>query len=96
VNETITIPERPLKRPTLVGEELEGMDEIVFVDTENDTSVSLNIIGATILELCDGEHTEAAIAELIMESLPGDTAQVRKDIHHILEEFAAYGLFVVE
>ena len=89
----ISVPEYPVKRPTLVGEELEGMDEIVYVDTDNGTNVSLNVIGATILELCDGEHTADAIVDIVLESLPGDRNQVKKDIDQILTEYAAYGLF---
>ena len=89
----ISVPEYPIKRPTLIGEELEGMDEIVYVDTENGTNVSLNVIGATILELCDGSHTMDNIVEIVLESLPGDQAQVKKDIEQILMEYAAYGLF---
>jgi len=90
----ISIPERPIKRPTLIGEELEGMDEVVYVDTDNGTNVSLNTVGATILELCDGEHTADDIANLILENLSGERNQVQKDVQQILMEYAAYGLFV--
>ena len=90
----ITVPTHPIKRPSLVGEELEGMDEVVYVDTENGTNVSLNILGATILELCDGSHTEKDIVHLILENLSGDAELVAKDVQQILMEYAAYGLFV--
>ena len=89
----ISVPEYPTKRPTLIGEELEGMDEIVYVDTDNGTNVSLNVIGATILELCDGHHTANDIIEIVLDSLAGDREQVKKDIDQILVEYAAYGLF---
>ncbi|MFQ5518792.1 MAG: PqqD family protein, partial [Mariprofundus sp.] len=89
----INVPEYRVKRPTLIGEELEGMDEVVYVDTDNGNNVSLNVIGATILELCDGKHTAEDITGLILESLPGEHDQVRKDVDHILMEYAAYGLF---
>lgn len=92
----ISIPKHPIKRPSLVGEELEGMDEIVYVDTESGTNVSLNVIGATILELCDGNHSIENIIDLVLENLSGEREQVSKDIHHILMEFAAYGLFTEE
>ncbi|MES0371041.1 MAG: PqqD family protein [Mariprofundaceae bacterium] len=92
----LSAPEQPIKRPTLVGEELEGMDEVVYVDTENGTNVSLNVLGATILELCDGDHTIDSITDLILETLPGDREQVKKDVHHMLIEFTAYGLFTQE
>jgi len=89
----ISVPEYPIKRPTLIGEELEGMDEIVYVDTDNGTNISLNVIGATILELCDGDHSADRIAEIVLESFSGDRQQVKKDIDQILMEYAAYGLF---
>jgi len=92
----IKVPEYPVKRPTMIGEELEGMDEVVYVDTESGTNVSLNVIGATILELCDGKHSIENITDLVLENLSGEREQIKKDIHHILIECAAYGLFIEE
>jgi len=88
------IPTYPTKRFRLIGEELEGMDETIFVEIESGTNISLNVIGASILELCDGTHTAEQIADIIIESTQADAAQVRKDTQHILLEFAAYGLFI--
>jgi len=91
---TFTIPEYPTKRPSLIGEELEGMDETIYVDAENGSHVSVNTIGAAILELCDGSHTVEQITTIITESVNGDAERIRKDTHHILQEFAAYGVFI--
>jgi len=77
----------------LIGEELQGMDEFIFVDTASGTNVSLNTIGATILELCDGQHTADDITSLIVETTGGAPEQVAADVRDILQEFAAYGLF---
>ncbi|MDX8397064.1 MAG: PqqD family protein [Mariprofundaceae bacterium] len=91
---TFQIPEYPTKRDSLIGEELEGMDETIFIDIESGTNVSLNVIGASILELCDGSHTAEQITQIIIESTSAEPAQARKDTHNILLEFAAYGLFI--
>lgn len=88
-----SVPERPVKRQSLMVEEMQGEGDFVFVDNETGTSISLNTVGATILELCDGSHSEASIAQLVAESTGGDSEQVASDVHEILLEFAAYGLF---
>jgi len=91
---TFSIPEYPSKRPSLIGEELEGMDETIYVDAENGSHVSVNTIGAAILELCDGSHTVEQIIAIIIESVDGNPERIRKDTHNILLEFAAYGVFI--
>ncbi|HXH64466.1 MAG TPA: PqqD family protein [Mariprofundaceae bacterium] len=88
----IQVPERPRKKPELVGEEMEGMNEVIYVDTQTGSNYSLNIVAATILELCDGTHTGADIAAIILSNLDADPGRVRSDTLAILEEFAAYGL----
>ena len=88
----IQVPERPRKKPELVGEEMEGMDEVIYVDTETGSNYSLNIIAATVLELCDGTRTCADIAAIILSNLNADSERVHNDTQAILEEFAAYGL----
>jgi len=91
---TFTIPEYPSKRPSLIGEELTGMDETIYVDAESGNHVSVNMIGAAILELCDGTHTADQITDIIIESVTGDADQIRKDTLNILLEFSAYGVFI--
>jgi len=88
----VEIPERPRKLPTLTGEELEGMNEVIYVDTETGSNYSLNLVAATILELCDGTRTSDEIAAIILDNMEADAERVRGDTRAILEEFAAYGL----
>jgi len=87
-----SVPERPRKRPGLIREELEGMDEVIFVDDASGSNFAMNQMAAVILELCDGSRTPQAIADIIAESLSADPAQVAADTEAILTEFSAYGL----
>jgi len=89
----IHVPLRPKKKASLIAEELEGMDEVIFVDTEDGSNFSLNTMASAILEMCDGEHTADDIVRLICETFHGDMERISKDTHAILTEFAAYGLF---
>ncbi len=91
---TFSIPEYPTKRPSLIGEELTGMDETIYVDAETGSHVSVNIIGAAILELCDGSHTAEQITNIVIESVDGNPERIRKDTQNILLEFSAYGVFI--
>ena len=93
MNVEFPVPEHPRARPTWIGEELEGLDEIIYVDTESGASISVNTIGAAILDLCDGEHNADQIATIIADTLQAEPFQVLQDTQNILEEFAAYGLF---
>jgi len=88
----VEVPERPRKKPELTGEELEGMNEVIYVDAESGSNYSLNIVAATILELCDGTRTSADIAAIILDNMEADAERVQADTRAILEEFAAYGL----
>jgi len=89
-----SFPEYPIKRPTLIGEELSDMDETIYVDNESGSHIAVNTVGSAILELCDGTHTAAQIASIIAESVDCDPDRVHKDTQHILQEFAAYGAFI--
>lgn len=71
---------------------MDGMDEVIYVDTQTGSNYALNIVAATILELCDGTRTGADIADIILGNLDADPARVHSDTQAILEEFAAYGL----
>ena len=88
----VEVPERPRKKPGLTGEELEGMNEVIYADAESGSNYSLNIVAATILELCDGTRTSADIAAIILDNMEADAERVQADTRAILEEFAAYGL----
>lgn len=86
------IPAKPLKVETLESEELEGMDEVIYVDREDGNSFSLNLTAAAILELCDGHRGKDEIVAMVREQCHEKQAHVAKDIEAILEEFAKYGI----
>lgn len=86
------IPAKPQKVETLESEELEGMDEVIYVDREDGNSFSLNLTAAAILELCDGNRSKDEIVELVREQCHEKQARVAQDVEAILEEFAEYGI----
>jgi len=87
-----TVPDYPRKRQGLVREEMEGVDEVIFVDNVSGSNFAMNRMAAIVLEMCDGDHTPAAIAGIIAESLAANPEQVSADTQAILTEFSAYGL----
>lgn len=87
---------RPCKTPGLESEELEGLDEVVYVRTEDGSSFSLNLTAAAVLELCDGHRTPEQIASLIADWSGEEPAGIQHDISAILAEFAEYGLITEE
>ncbi len=88
----ISVPEKPIKRDGLTCEEMEGMDEVIFVDSETGSNFSVNLVAAAVLDLCDGNHTDEEIAGFLAESMNTDKQRALIDTQAILSEFAAYGV----
>jgi len=88
----MTVPAKPLKVETLESDELEGMDEVIYVDREDGNSFSLNLTASAILELCNGQRGMAEIVELVREQCHEDGTRLARDVEAILEEFAKYGI----
>lgn len=88
----ISVPEKPVKIDGLTCEEMEGMDEVIFVDSETGSNFSVNLVAAAVLDLCDGKHTAEDIAEFLAETMNTDRQRALIDTEAILSEFAAYGV----
>ncbi|MDQ6954995.1 MAG: PqqD family protein [Mariprofundaceae bacterium] len=86
------LPEYPIKRDSLVFEDLDDSQEVLVIDDADGSSLSLNLIATSILECCDGKHNIHDMTMQICDVLEADQDIVEKDITCILEEFAAFGL----
>jgi len=80
------LPERPEKVADLSSEELEGLNEVIYVHPANGASYSLNMTAASILEWCDGQRNRQEIAGLLADALPTDT---RPDMPTLLADVDA-------
>jgi len=90
------LPERPEKVEGLLSEELEGLDEVVFVRPEDGASFSLNPTAAAILDLCNGQRSHDDLVAILHDTVKVDIAEARADMELILAEFAEYGLIYVD
>ncbi len=88
----MALPEFPEKVENVSGEELEGLDEVVYVRPEDGACFSLNITAAAVLELCNGKRNNADISHEIEAALPTDSAQTATDVETIIGNFVEYGL----
>jgi len=86
------LPDYPIRRDTLVFEDLEDTQEVMVTDNADGSSLSLNLIATSILEACDGEHSQQDMVNMICEVLDADANIVQQDVMAILEEFAIFGL----
>ncbi|PJC70499.1 MAG: hypothetical protein CO017_05085, partial [Zetaproteobacteria bacterium CG_4_8_14_3_um_filter_59_5] len=59
------LPEHPEKIANLSSEELEGLDEVIYVRPDTGASFSLNLTAAAVLDLCDGKRSRTDIAGII-------------------------------
>jgi len=87
-----TTPKYPIRRENIIAEELEGMDEVIFIDPKNGDNFAMNRMAAIILELCDGQHTAEDISLIIHDTLHAEPNRISKDTCAILSEFTAFGL----
>ncbi len=88
----ISVPEKPIKREGLTCEEMEDMDEVIFVDDETGSNFSVNLAAAAVLDLCDGNHTDEDIADFLSETMNTDKQRALIDTQAILSEFIVYGV----
>jgi len=86
------LPEYPLKVENLLCQELEGLDEVVYVQPEDGATFSLNPTAAAILDLCDGSRTPDDLAAILHDTLGVTMETARADVAAILAEFVDYGL----
>lgn len=90
------LPDYPERLASLYSEELEGLDEVIYVRPEDGASFSLNLTAASVLELCDGRHTRDEIARQLEDALPAGSvpaeAQIGADVDAILNSFIEHGL----
>jgi len=92
----VALPEFPEKLENVHGEELEGLDEVVYVRPEDGACFSLNITAAAVLELCNGKRSSADIAREIEAALPNGSAQAAADVESIIGTFVEYGLIYAD
>lgn len=87
------LPDYPIRRQSLVFEELKGSQEVIVTDNVDGSSLSLNLIATSILECCDGQHSQNDMLHMICDTLAdAEPNIVRQDISDILEEFSIFGL----
>lgn len=90
------LPEHPAKVAGLCAEELEGLDEVIYVRPEDGASYSLNMTAASVLEWCDGKNSRQQISGLLYDAMPReqrpDRAQLEADVEAILQGFVEHGL----
>lgn len=89
------LPEHPEKDANLSSEELEGLDEIIYVRPDSGASFALNLTAAAVLDLCNGQRTRIEIADIIADAAGGgtaDKARVASDVDSILQQFVDCGL----
>jgi len=96
----MSLPEFPEKISSLSSEELEGLDEVIYVRPEDGASFSLNMTAAAVLDLCDGRRSRDEIARLLGDALPPEIApkkaKIGADVDAILRTFVDQGLIYAD
>ena len=85
-------PEYPERIAGLDSEELEGLDEVIYVRAGDGASFSLNLTAAAVLDLCNGRRSRREIAAEIEKLPTPDGEDVAADVDRIIEQFVEHGL----
>ena len=90
-----------LKRETIPrrNEEAEWREveeEVYICSIDGETMFSITGVGADIWRVCDGEHTVAEIAELLLTAYEVDRDTLEKDLAEFLDDMKAKGLITFE
>jgi len=82
---------KPLQQPGVAAKELGG--EVILYSSDQEEIHVLNPTAQIIWELCDGDHTITDMEQVLRSNfaIPFDR-DVRADIQHTLDTFAAKGL----
>ncbi|MDX8413953.1 MAG: PqqD family protein [Mariprofundales bacterium] len=84
----------PQQQPNLAFEELEGVDEVIVINHDDNRCVSLNLTAAAVLEMCDGNHDSDAIATKLASAFEVELDQVRTDVETILTQLQQHQLLI--
>lgn len=85
----------PRRSPSLTHEVEESGDVIVYDELQKQL-IALNVTGAAVWYLINGERTEAEIVDMLVESLPAERARVSADVAFFLDELAARGVVTLD
>ncbi|MBI2876257.1 MAG: PqqD family peptide modification chaperone [Candidatus Tectomicrobia bacterium] len=88
------MPERPLRRASILTRILEG--EGILYDPATHSVHALNPMAALIWELCDGEHTPAEIGELLGEIFEAEREEIATDVQEALRRLQELDLLEEE
>jgi hypothetical protein len=90
---SMSIDARPLAHPDVSSYPLD--DELVVYTPADGQAFVLNRTGARVWELCDGLHTEQAMAREIAAAYGEDEARVLADVRELVRGLAAAGLVLL-
>lgn len=85
--ETILLEQRPCRMEGVVARTLD--DETVLLNLTTEEYYSVNEVGTRVWELADGEHTVAAIVDVIVTEYEAERSEVAEDVLALLDELVA-------
>lgn len=74
------------QREGTLREDVPGTGECVLVDRERGRVLALNVTGAAVWDLLDGERDLAAVARVIAEAAGVTPEQVQPDVERLVEQ----------
>lgn len=79
-----------LPNASIIESEIDG--DISLYDPASETVTVLNGTASDVWRLCDGQHTEGEIVELLASAYDVDAETIRDDVSTTLEQFEKSGL----
>ncbi|MDQ7003459.1 MAG: PqqD family protein [Ghiorsea sp.] len=92
----IIVPDLPQQIQGLVCEEIEGENTYFYIHQEQGTTITLNATASAIFDMCDGQTTIEAIAQVIADTLDVNFDEASRDTHMVLEELTGFGFITAQ
>ena len=89
----IVVPEKPLRVENIVCEELEDMGAYIYINEKSGATLPLNPTASAVFDMCDGQTTAEAMAQVLSETLEVSHEEAIRDVEGILAELAGFGFF---
>ncbi len=89
----ITLSDHPRQAPVAVSEMVDG--QVVIINLQAGTYVSLNETGSFLWERLDGETTLESIAQALAQTYDVDLAVTRPDVLSLARDLLAEGLIAL-
>ena len=89
----MSAPLHPKKIENLVCEELEEQGAYIYINKDDETTITLNPTGSAVYDMCNGQTTAEEMARVLADTLAAPYEVALRDVENVLLELYGFGFF---